>query len=158
MSEDEYLLIVNCITSISLNFRTTVEVIECLNTYISYPEFVISKSVHFCTDLLQFIFSKANNLYSVLQQHNLRNQFVPLFVWKSIQQWESIHLVIQLQHITNCFCLIASKWIAILVCYILIKLHQSMFLLCYGLEIMAIDVLKLHNYLEYCLEKCKFRA
>ena len=80
MSEDEYLLIVNCITSISLNFRRTVEVIECLNTYSSYPEFVISKPVHFCTDLLQFIFSKANNLYSVLQQHNLRNQFVPLFV------------------------------------------------------------------------------
>jgi len=67
MSEDEYLLIVNAITSISLNFRRTVEVIECLNTYSSYPEFVISKPVHFCTDLLQFIFSKANNLYSVLQ-------------------------------------------------------------------------------------------
>ena len=80
MSEDEYLLIVNAITSISLNFRRTVGVIECLNSYSSYPEFVISKPVHFCTDLLQFIFSKANNRYSVLQQHNLRNQFVPLFV------------------------------------------------------------------------------
>ena len=80
MSEDEYLLIVNCITSISLNFRRTEEVIECLNTYSSYLEFIISKPVHFCINLLQFIFSKANNLYSVLQKLNLRNQFVPLFV------------------------------------------------------------------------------
>ena len=45
----------------------------------SYPEFVISKPVHFCTDLLQFIFSKANNPYPVLQQYSLRNQFVPFF-------------------------------------------------------------------------------
>ena len=86
------------------------EAIECLNTYNSYPEFVISKPVHFCTDLLQFIFSMANNLYSVLQQHNLRNQFVPFFVLNSIQQRESsVHTAIQMQDIINCFCLIASK-------------------------------------------------
>ena len=89
MSEDEYLLILNCITSISLNFRRTVEVIECLNTYSSYPEFVISKPVHFCTDLLQFIFSKANNRYSVLQQHNLRNQFVP-YLLESLSNNEKV--------------------------------------------------------------------
>ena len=58
MNEDEYWLIVNAITSISFNFRRTVEVIVCLNTYNSYPEFVISKPVHFCTDLLQFIFQR----------------------------------------------------------------------------------------------------
>ena len=33
MSEDENRLIVNVITSISLIFRSTVEVTECLNTY-----------------------------------------------------------------------------------------------------------------------------
>ena len=95
------------ITSISLNFRRTMEVIECLNTYSSHPEFAISEPVHFLTDLMQFIFSVVNNLYSVLQQHNLRNQFVPFFVWNSIQQWESsIHPGIQMQQITNSFCLI----------------------------------------------------